>query len=83
MRAGGRGARWDLAEGGRRGRGSGPVELTWGPCGSDLLLVAMPVLAGTIGLSLKGSVDAVWVGRFVGEAAGIILVIIGMAFVDI
>lgn len=43
--------------------------LTEGPVGRNLLLFALPVLAGNAAQSLNGSVNAVWVGRFLGEAA--------------
>ena len=43
--------------------------LTTGPIGSSLLLFALPILAGNIAQSLNGSVNAIWVGRFLGEDA--------------
>ncbi|MCL7713193.1 MATE family efflux transporter [Stenotrophomonas mori] len=43
--------------------------LTEGPIGRSLLLFSLPILAGNIAQSLNGSVNAVWVGRFLGEAA--------------
>ena len=43
--------------------------LTTGPIGSSLLLFALPILAGNIAQSLNGSVNAIWVGRFLGESA--------------
>jgi len=43
--------------------------LTEGPIGRNLLLFALPILAGNIAQSLNGSVNAIWVGRFLGEAA--------------
>lgn len=43
--------------------------LTEGPIGRNLLLFALPILAGNMAQSLNGSVNAVWVGRFLGEAA--------------
>lgn len=46
-----------------------PLDLTSGPIGRNLLLFALPILAGNIAQSLNGSVNAVWVGRFLGEAA--------------
>lgn len=46
-----------------------PRNLTQGPIGSTLLLFALPILAGNIAQSLNGSVNAVWVGRYLGEAA--------------
>ncbi|QNH13460.1 MATE family efflux transporter [Xanthomonas sp. SI] len=43
--------------------------LTEGPIGRQLLLFALPILAGNIAQSLNGSVNAIWVGRYLGEAA--------------
>lgn len=46
-----------------------PANLTEGPIGRNLLLFALPILAGNMAQSLNGSVNAVWVGRFLGESA--------------
>lgn len=46
-----------------------PLDLTTGPIGRNLLLFALPILSGNVAQSLNGSVNAVWVGRFLGEAA--------------
>jgi len=46
-----------------------PLDLTHGPIGRNLLLFSLPILAGNIAQSLNGSVNAIWVGRFLGEAA--------------
>ena len=46
-----------------------PLDLTTGPIGRNLFLFALPILAGNIAQSLNGSVNAIWVGRFLGEAA--------------
>ncbi len=43
--------------------------LTSGPIGRALLLFALPTLASNILQSLNGSVNAIWVGRFLGEGA--------------
>ena len=43
--------------------------LTEGPIGRSLLLFSLPILAGNIAQSLNGSVNAIWVGKFLGEAA--------------
>lgn len=43
--------------------------LTEGLIGRSLLLFALPILAGNIAQSLNGSVNAIWVGKFPGEAA--------------
>jgi putative MATE family efflux protein len=46
-----------------------PATLTEGPIGRQLLLFSLPLLAGTIAQSLNGSVNAVWIGRYLGESA--------------
>ena len=52
------------APAGRRGR-----DLTTGPIGRTLLLFALPTLASNILQSLNGSINSIWVGRFLGESA--------------
>lgn len=47
----------------------GPPDLTQGPIGRTLLMFAVPTLASNILQSLNGSVNAIWVGRFLGEGA--------------
>src|SRR5215217_1792550 len=49
----------------RTGRG----DLTQGPIGKTLLAFALPTLASSILQSLNGSINAIWVGRFLGEDA--------------
>ena len=44
-------------------------DLTQGPIGSTLLMFALPTLGSSILQSLNGSINAVWVGRFLGEKA--------------
>ena len=44
-------------------------DLTHGPIGRSLLLFALPTLASSILQSLNGSINSVWVGRFLGENA--------------
>lgn len=44
-------------------------DLTSGPIGRNLLLFALPILAGNIAQSLNGSVNAVWIGKYLGENA--------------
>ena len=44
-------------------------DLTQGPIARTLLLFALPILGGNVLQSLNGSVNAVWVGRFLGEQA--------------
>jgi len=48
---------------------SAPRNLTQGRIGPTLLLFALPILAGNMAQSLNGSVNAIWVGRFLGEDA--------------
>ena len=43
--------------------------LTEGPIAKTLLLFALPILGGNVMQSLNGSVNAMWVGRFLGEEA--------------
>ena len=49
--------------------GKAPRDLTTGPIGRTLLLFALPTLASNILQSLNGSINAIWVGRFLGEGA--------------
>ena len=44
-------------------------DLTQGPIARTLLLFALPILGGNVLQSLNGSVNAMWVGRFLGEQA--------------
>ncbi|MGK2908799.1 MAG: MATE family efflux transporter [Sphingobium sp.] len=44
-------------------------DLTSGPINSTLLLFALPTLASNILQSLNGSINSIWVGRFLGESA--------------
>lgn len=46
-----------------------PANLTEGPIGRTLLVFALPVLGANVLQSLNGSVNAVFVGRLLGEAA--------------
>jgi putative MATE family efflux protein len=43
--------------------------LTEGPIGRTLLAFAIPILLGNVLQSLNGSVNSIWVGRFLGETA--------------
>lgn len=47
----------------------GAKDLTTGPIGKTLLVFALPTLATNILQSLNGSINAIWVGRFLGESA--------------
>ena len=49
---------------GRQGK-----DLTQGPILSSLVLFALPTLGSSVLQSLNGSINAVWIGRFLGEAA--------------
>src|SRR5690554_5116972 len=44
-------------------------DLTQGPIRPTLLLFALPILGANVLQSLNGSVNAFWIGRFLGEAA--------------
>lgn len=50
-------------------RPGGGRDLTQGPIGRTLLLFAVPTLASSVLQSLNGSVNAIWIGRFLGEDA--------------
>ena len=56
---------------GRRGPGGGgrQRDLTVGPIGKTLIAFALPTLASNILQSLNGSINSIWVGRFLGEGA--------------
>ncbi|HEX7784287.1 MAG TPA: MATE family efflux transporter [Sphingobium sp.] len=43
--------------------------MTAGPIGKTLLMFTIPTLASNILQSLNGSINAIWVGRFLGEKA--------------
>jgi putative MATE family efflux protein len=43
--------------------------LTEGPIASTLFVFALPILAGNVLQSLNGSVNAIWVGHYLGEQA--------------
>jgi putative MATE family efflux protein len=54
-----------MADAGKPKRG----DLTQGSIGPTLLAFALPTLASSILQSLNGTVNAIWVGRFLGEGA--------------
>jgi len=54
-----------MADAGTSKRG----DLTQGSIGSTLLKFALPTLASSILQSLNGTINAIWVGRFIGEGA--------------
>src|SRR6478672_3748909 len=47
----------------------GQRDLTQGAIGRTLLLFALPTLASSILQSLNGSINTIWIGRFLGEKA--------------
>lgn len=51
-----------------KGRGASH-DLTQGPIARTLLAFALPTLGSNVLQSLNGSINAVWVGRFLGEGA--------------
>src|SRR5215213_7075450 len=54
-----------MADAGTARRG----DLTQGSIGKTLLAFALPTLASSILQSLNGTINAIWVGRFLGEGA--------------
>ncbi len=52
-----------------RGQAHGGRDLTSGPIARTLLLFALPTLGSNVLQSLNGSINAIWVGRFLGEDA--------------
>lgn len=44
-------------------------DLTTGPIAKTLLLFALPTLGANVLQSLNGSINAIWIGNFLGEAA--------------
>jgi putative MATE family efflux protein len=47
----------------------GQRDLTVGPIGPTLLMFAVPTLFSSVLQSLNGSINAIWVGRFLGESS--------------
>lgn len=45
------------------------TDLTEGPIGRTLIVFAIPLLMGNVLQSLNGTVNAIWVGKFLGESA--------------
>jgi putative MATE family efflux protein len=58
-----------MADAGSRSGPPGRGDLTRGPIAKTLLAFALPTLASSILQSLNGTVNAIWVGRFLGENA--------------
>ncbi|MDF2692999.1 MAG: efflux family protein, partial [Labilithrix sp.] len=48
---------------------SPPANLTEGAIGKTLVVFSLPILVTNVLQSLNGSVNAVWVGRYLGSAA--------------
>jgi putative MATE family efflux protein len=48
---------------------AGIKDLTQGPIARTLLMFALPTLASSILQSLNGSINAIWIGQFLGETA--------------
>lgn len=63
-------------------------DLTKGPILRTLFVFSLPILAGNVLQSLNGSINAMWIGRFLGEAAltatananNVMFALIGMIF---
>lgn len=49
--------------------GGSRASLTEGPIAKTLFLFSLPILLGNVLQSLNGSVNAIWVGKFLGEQA--------------
>src|SRR5437764_6608756 len=58
-----------MADAGVRRQPRGRGNLTEGPIAKTLLAFALPTLASSILQSLNGTVNAIWVGRLLGEGA--------------
>ena len=58
-----------MADAGARRGPPGRGDLTEGSIGPTLLKFALPTLASSILQSLNGTINAIWVGRFLGEGA--------------
>ncbi|WP_324752597.1 MATE family efflux transporter [Roseovarius sp. Pro17] len=58
-----------VENGAKTGAKNGGLDLTGGAIGTTMILFALPTLASSILQSLNGSINAVWVGRFLGEEA--------------
>src|SRR3954471_6649418 len=56
----------------KAGRGTGDTRRTRlieGPIGRTLFLFSLPILGSNVMQSLNGSVNSIWVGHYLGEAA--------------
>lgn len=56
-----------------RGNGDTPAKarpsLTEGPIAKTLILFSLPILLGNVLQTLNGSINAVWIGKYLGEGA--------------
>lgn len=59
----------DETKGSQAATGRGSQDLTSGPIGPALLAFAVPTLLSSVLQSLNGSINTIWVGRFLGEDA--------------
>jgi putative MATE family efflux protein len=58
-----------MSDAGTARKGPQARDLTVGPIGPTLLAFALPTLGSSVLQSLNGSINAIWVGRFLGEDA--------------
>ena len=58
-----------MPDAGTARKGPKARDLTVGPIGPTLLAFALPTLGSSVLQSLNGSINAIWVGRFLGEDA--------------
>jgi putative MATE family efflux protein len=58
-----------MPDAGTARKGPQARDLTVGPIGPTLLAFALPTLGSSVLQSLNGSINAIWVGRFLGEDA--------------
>ncbi|MDB5724074.1 MAG: family efflux transporter, partial [Novosphingobium sp.] len=59
----------DRAEGGAPTRQTGRGDLTQGPILRTMIAFSVPMLISNVIQTLNGSINAVWVGRLIGESA--------------
>ena len=59
----------DRAEGGTRSRDTARGDLTQGPILRTMIAFSVPMLIGNMIQTLNGSINAIWVGRLLGESA--------------
>src|ERR1700741_520068 len=59
----------DRLEGGAAPRDTHRGDLTQGPILRTLIAFSIPMLIGNVIQTLNGSINAIWVGRLIGESA--------------